>query len=211
MTTGKKITGDITPSTRGLSDDEIGKPFPKTIIVPLEQDPIDEVVSPDIESDEPPQSPANGFVAVIDSTSQALTYKNADGTQTIYSGGSRAWRNNNPGNMRYGETARNHGAIGKDYSGFAVFSTYVAGKNAAYDLLFNKTAPYYNLTLAETIFMYAPPNDNNDSKSYLNFVSKSAKISKDTYIKDLTPTQRDGLMKAIFNMEGYQSGEIHNR
>ena len=49
-------------------------------------------------------------------------YLDAKGHETLRSGGSRSWRNNNPGNIRRGDFAINVGAIGDD-GAFAFFPT----------------------------------------------------------------------------------------
>ncbi|MGL4483618.1 MAG: hypothetical protein ACRCUS_01595, partial [Anaerovoracaceae bacterium] len=59
--------------------------------------------------------------------------------------GSRATRNNNPGNIEYGKVAKASGAVGSD-GRFAVFPTAAAGMKAQEDLLFN-SGSYKNRTL----------------------------------------------------------------
>ncbi|MBT2142679.1 MULTISPECIES: hypothetical protein [unclassified Rhodanobacter] len=45
-------------------------------------------------------------------------------------GSTRGIRNNNPGNIKYGEFARRHGATGQDSAGFAIFPSAAAGLGA---------------------------------------------------------------------------------
>jgi len=45
-------------------------------------------------------------------------------------GSTRGIRNNNPGNIKYGEFARRHGATGQDAGGFAIFPSVAAGLGA---------------------------------------------------------------------------------
>ena len=54
------------------------------------------------------------------------TYTYSDGTRETRSGGSRTWRDNNPGALQYGGFAINHGAIANQ-DGMAVFRDYTAG------------------------------------------------------------------------------------
>jgi len=61
--------------------------------------------------------------------SAAVVYIADDGKRLTRYGGSRAWRNNNPGNIRHTEFARRHGAIGSA-GGFALFPDYLIGRNA---------------------------------------------------------------------------------
>lgn len=61
----------------------------------------------------------------------------------------RADRNKNPGNIRYSKFAREHGAIGQDKDGFAIFSDVNSGKTAMQSLL--KSDKYKNLSVKEAI------------------------------------------------------------
>ena len=64
------------------------------------------------------------------------------------SGGNINWRNNNPGNIRYGQFAVSMGAIGEN-GGFAVFPTEEIGRKAADTLLKGKN--YAELSAAQAI------------------------------------------------------------
>ncbi len=72
-----------------------------------------------------------------------VVYIADDGSKTIRSCGSRSWRNNNPGNLRYTWFARDHRAIGTA-GGFAVFPDYPTGR-AALSALLHGTS-YFNLS-----------------------------------------------------------------
>lgn len=56
---------------------------------------------------------------------------------TKYPTGTRSYRNNNPGNIKYGSFAQSCGAIGKDDKGFAKFPDYLDGFNALKSLVRN--------------------------------------------------------------------------
>lgn len=77
---------------------------------------------------------------------------------TIKSGGSRAWRNNNAGNLIAGPFATAHGAMEQDYGGQAIFPTPEAGEQAQ-EALWN-TSSYQNLTVSDAIAKHAPPDEN---------------------------------------------------
>lgn len=70
---------------------------------------------------------------------------------------SRARRNHNPGNIRYGRFARLHGAIGTD-GAFAIFPSDTSGFNAMSILL---EGFYVGDTLEKALLRYAPPTENN--------------------------------------------------
>lgn len=70
---------------------------------------------------------------------------------------SRARRNHNPGNIRAGYFASNHGAVGSDGS-FAIFKNDQDGFNAMSELL---EGFYHGDTVAQALARYAPPSENN--------------------------------------------------
>lgn len=94
----------------------------------------------------------------------------------IYEGwfpGSKSYRNNNPGNLRYTQQA---GTTGQDPTGFAIFSTYDFGWNALVHQLriaINGVSQVYNpeMTFQEFFSKYAPSSDNNDPDKYATFVA----------------------------------------
>ena len=92
------------------------------------------------------------YVKVIDGPGASVTYVHENGYHVIYSGGARAWRNNNPGNLREGVVSKRNAQIGQA-GGFAVFSDYKTGHAAHVDLLTNV---YGDKDLAGLIEKYAP-------------------------------------------------------
>ena len=96
-----------------------------------------------------------------------VRYYRADGSGIERRGGTRSWRNNNPGNIR---GARNEiGTAG----GFAIFADYETGFTAIIDLL--RSNEYNNLTINAAIVEYAPPIEN-DTENYQKFISSINKI-----------------------------------
>lgn len=135
---------------------------------------------------------------------RATVYKNADGTLTRREGGSLAWRNNNPGNIKCGDFSRNVGAIGCGPSGFAVFSDEMAGEKAIHALL--KTNSYNNLSIAEAMARYAPPKENN-TELYINQITKATGLDRNTPMNTLSDAQREQFVKAIRKHEGWIVGK----
>lgn len=125
-------------------------------------------------------------------------------------GGSRAWRNNNPGNMKYGAFAASQGATGKDDKGFAVFPSYEAGRKAQENLLFNSPA-YRGLTIAEAIRKWAPGSDGNNPASYAADLAKAAGVGVDAPLSSLSAEQRSRLLDAQQRREGWSEGSPANR
>lgn len=82
------------------------------------------------------------FVKIEEKKDLRIIYYREDGS--IYIGGNRNWRNNNPGNIGYGngKLVTKLGAIGKA-GGFAVFPDYETRRRA----IFNPPLRYFFLVL----------------------------------------------------------------
>jgi hypothetical protein len=123
----------------------------------------------------------------------------------VRTGGSRAWRNNNPGNMEAGAFANQHGAIGSD-GRFAVFPDEAAGTAAVRALL--GTTGYRNLTIADAIARYAPPHEN-DTAAYTAGVSRMTNLDATRAISSLNGAELDAVVGAIRRVEGWQPGQAY--
>ena len=123
-------------------------------------------------------------------------------------GGTLAWRNNNPGNLAYGEFARENGAIGKGPRKFAVFPDEATGRAALSALL--RSEKYNKLTIANAIVKYAPPVEN-DVALYHNRLRKMTGLNLDTRICDLDSAQMAKVTDAICVIEGWRAGRIVER
>jgi len=119
--------------------------------------------------------------------------------------GTRNWRNNNPGNIEFGDFARRYGAIGTD-GRFAIFPTYETGRRAKEALLF-ETSSYSNLTIAQAITRYAPPTENNTT-AYINTVANSIGVDPNTPLQNLTPQQRQIMLNSMERVEGFRPGNV---
>jgi len=119
--------------------------------------------------------------------------------------GSRNWRNNNPGNLEFGDFSRRYGALGSD-GRFAIFPTYEAGQRAKEALLFEGRG-YAGMTIAQAITRYAPPNEN-DTAMYIRTVSAAVGASPTTLMSDLNPDQRKALLASMERVEGFRVGRV---
>lgn len=104
-----------------------------------------------------------------------------------YFPGSRAYRNNNPGNIRF---VGQKEATGKDDKGFCIFPDYKTGFEALKSLLRRAAegkSTYYNKEgdLFAWASVYAPASDNNAPKTYAEFVAKKIGVPVSTPIKNL--------------------------
>ena len=142
--------------------------------------------------------------AVHDRKTLTVQYKSDNGAIFIKSGGSIAWRFNNPGNIRPKKNGLYQGqvGVGDTASGkFAIFGSYEEGRNEKRALLRRK---YNNYTLKEAIYVYAPPNEN-DTESYIDYLVKHADISRTTKLSTLNDVQLNKLMDAMEKREGFNA------
>jgi hypothetical protein len=119
--------------------------------------------------------------------------------------GARNWRNNNPGNIEFGDFARRYGAIGTD-GRFAIFPTYEMGKRAKEALIFEGRG-YSGLTIAQAITRYAPPSEN-DTAMYIRVAATAAGVSPSTPIQNLNSEQRQAFLAAMERVEGFRVGSV---
>jgi hypothetical protein len=156
------------------------------------------------------------FVSVVpeETKGKRTTVIGSDGnTYTLE--GSAAWRNNNPGALKYGPRAKSFGAIGEtppppgspDGIGYAIFPTRDAGLQAYTDLMFSA---HKNKTIAQAISTYAVDEAIAAYPNYAEDLAKAAGVSKNTKIGDLSPEQREAVMAAQFGIEasGHGKGKI---
>lgn len=107
----------------------------------------------------------------------------------------RGIRNNNPGNIVYGEFAKSLGATGSD-GRFAVFRSMEDGIKAAIKLLDGYVSKGYD-TVRKIISRWAPKGENN-TEAYINAVAKKLGISADARLEG---GQLGGVAQAIFEHE----------
>jgi hypothetical protein len=147
----------------------------------------------------------------------------ADGNSRLYTdypngerrvGGTRAWRNNNPGNIRWsdGDTfARDHGAIGRQWGGekygwMAVFPDEETGRRAQEALLQGKT--YRDKSIADAIGKYAPVKDANNVEAYVKAVTKESGLDRNSTIASLSQDEFNKMVQAMRNHEKTTPGHI---
>lgn len=99
--------------------------------------------------------------------------------------GTRSYRNNNPGNLKFTTWTHEQGATGQDSAGFAVFPNYETGRAALTALLMLRVRQHPEWTLLDLFNSYAPPSDNNPTQTYAATVAKKAGVTVDTKLGDL--------------------------
>jgi uncharacterized protein YcbK (DUF882 family) len=128
----------------------------------------------------------------------------ADGS-TERRDGARNWRNNNPGNIQYGDFAKRYGALGTD-GRFAIFPSYDAGRKAKEALLFESKG-YAGMNIQQAIYRYAPPNENN-TQNYVATVAAAAGVPPSTALAQLNAQQRTAMLNAMEKVEGFRTGKV---
>jgi len=152
------------------------------------------------------------YVSAFKGIGTNTMYVGSDGNIYEYSGGTPAWRNNNPGNMRAYKESFGRGAIGtgggetKDGApGFAIFPDTNTGWNAMVDLLSQPL--YQKLTIEDAINKYAPPNENN-VEAYLKDLENRTSFPRTTPMNNLSKDNLLKLAKAMKAHESSKSGKI---
>jgi hypothetical protein len=141
---------------------------------------------------------------VTENSRNEIAINNPDGSTEIRTGGSRSWRNNNPGNIVAGSFADNHGTIG-EAGGFAVFPDEQTGQDASTALL--QSPAYSDLTINQAIARRSPPGDNN-TVAVQAAVNRIGRFSGGEIISDLTPDRLSRLTGAIQRVEGWWPGTV---
>ena len=141
---------------------------------------------------------------VVETTAikNGVRYVMSNGDHIERRGGTIAWRNNNPGCIRYSAHAIELGATGKA-NGFAVFPDEETGTRAIASLL--RSDSYLNLTIGAAITKYAPPHEN-DTQNYINNVCRMTGLSNKLRICDLNSEQMVYVVNAIRTIEGWREG-----
>ena len=127
----------------------------------------------------------------------------SDGTvQTLR--GTRADRNNNPGNLTGTLAgAQRRGAIAVDHGGNYVFPTVEAGRKAMAEMVLSENA---NKSIGDMLNMYAPPgaaNDPNDTNRLYPGMVAGAGFNLNDRVGSLAPAQQQALLGAMMGVEGY--------
>lgn len=143
------------------------------------------------------------FVSAIYHRSiKTVEYTAENGDRLLRTGGTLAWRLNNPGNLRPSRLYQGVIGVADTPNGeFAIFSSPEVGRAEKRALLRRR---YNDLSLRDAIFTYAPPSEN-DSEQYLGFVMRRTGLSERTMIRDMNDAELGGIMGAMEQMEGYNA------
>lgn len=142
-------------------------------------------------------------VVAVTYEKRATIYIKKDGTKIKRSGGSPAWRNNNPGNIRKAIAAHDSSVIGTTEE-WAVYPDEETGLEAITRLLRSKN--YRNLTVKDAIHRWAPWSDGNNPENYTKRVSKMTGLNANAKIADLNDKDLKQIARAIQQVEGWIVG-----
>ena len=146
-----------------------------------------------------------GFVRAKETGPLEVTYYRSDGSSILFKGGTRTWRNQNPGNIGAGKLADQFGAIGRA-GGFSVFPEYETGRKAIFRLL--KISKYQSVTIAKAIEIYAPAEDKNDTARYKKLIQGFTGLDLNRKMSSLSDSELEKLVKAIERVEGWGPGDV---
>jgi hypothetical protein len=134
----------------------------------------------------------------------SVIYSDALGEDYEYYGGTRSWRNSNPGNIRLSNFTVAQGSIG-EAGNFAVFPDRETGFAAILALF--KTSAYSSLSIKNAIERYAPPTEN-DTSSYQNNIKEYTGLDIDRIVSSLSDAELHQMGVAIQKIEGWKPGAI---
>ncbi len=139
-----------------------------------------------------------------------VIYTRADGSQYLQKGGTRVWRNNNPGALEF-SYQKDSGIIGRAYR-FAVFPDEETGMKELNRVL--RTDKYQSKTILNAMETYAPRSDGNNPVYYANVIAKRLGVGVNTAMSTLSESQLQTMAQVIQQMEGWynqkDSREIKN-
>jgi hypothetical protein len=135
---------------------------------------------------------------------RVVTIEYDNGPAEIRWGGSRTWRNHNPGNLVPGDLATFEDAIGRDDQ-FAIFPDDETGTNAMYGLIYELRDA--GRTVDQAIAIWAPPSEN-DTPRYIADVHSWTGFTGSERLIDLTDAQIDSFAAAIRRREGWTPGHV---
>lgn len=131
-----------------------------------------------------------------------VEYAAENGDILLRSGGTIAWRFNNPGNLRPGSKYTLHIGKGSTKSGeFLIFPTVEAGRAEKKGLLLRK---YKDDSIAQMMELYAPRTEN-DTDKYLDYIIAKSGAGKEAIVGKLSESELGALMQAMEQYEGFNA------
>jgi len=172
--------------------------------------------APATPSVEPPKTDVDGPGSKNKSAERiATTPSGSGGTTTIgnetRTGGTVSWRNNNPGNIVYGDFAIKQGAVGYVIGDggvkLAVFPDMETGRKAHKELLTG--GEYNNLSVGDALRKWSTGSTTSGaSAGYVGGIINELGVDSSKRISDLSPKELDSLLKIQQKWEGFKEGTV---
>tara|TARA_R110000868_G_scaffold25423_9_gene99200 strand:- start:15197 stop:16138 length:942 start_codon:yes stop_codon:yes gene_type:complete len=143
---------------------------------------------------------------VLEARDYYLRIFNEDGSISVRTGGSLAWRINNPCRILYGKFSASQGAFDKADK-FGVFKSYDAGRKACYELLFTSEHGYKQITVNDAMKRFAPESEGFKPITYVKALSKAG-ISSTVEMNDLSEAKRQKMIDVIMDVEVFIPGRV---
>lgn len=118
--------------------------------------------------------------------------------------GTRAWRNNNPGNISCSSFAKRKGSIGCDGI-MAIFPDIDTGEKAQKSLLKSKT--YRGRTIRKVVENYASKKAGNPTEKYIQYITEKSGLPETKKIRDMTDKEFEKFRGAMKKFENTTPGE----
>lgn len=144
--------------------------------------------------------------AVAHTDPRRVEYFDANNRRQTKTGGTRSWRNNNPGNIMCGAFTIAHGAIGCDENTqptAAIFPSLEVGRAAQIALL--RDEAYQRLTVGRALDRWTGQENHTD---YRNCVGGRLSIPMDRQMASLSGEELASLAMAMQHCEGFREGTI---
>ncbi|WP_199155182.1 NlpC/P60 family protein [Chromobacterium sp. ASV23] len=206
-------------------------PHPKAVASqPLTQKPV--TAKPAAAASAQPPAATDAVQKLLRAEGTTRVYQMADGTVQTRTGGTVAWRNNNPGNLKFGYAGshdktdhskrskaraladaqkRYQGVVDLDQWGNAIFADEAAGRAAKAQLL---TQRHGDKTIEQMLPKYAVSDYSgkaNHAKYAAGIYQLAASRGLDLHgkkIKDLTHPEFEALMDGMKKVEGFKTGKV---
>ncbi|WP_246791819.1 TIGR02594 family protein [Burkholderia perseverans] len=141
--------------------------------------------------------------ATHDKATLTVQYVADNGDILLRSGGTIAWRFNNPGNLRpKSKYVLTSIGVGNTASGdFFIFPDYDTGRAEKKALLRRK---YNDMSISDAMQVYAPPSENN-TEAYIQAICNGTGFARTRVLNTMSDADLDSMMNVMEKHEGYNA------
>ncbi|MDH5542057.1 MAG: hypothetical protein OEY64_03735 [Nitrospinota bacterium] len=124
-----------------------------------------------------------------------IRYIYSDGTDSYNLGGTKAWRNNNPGNIQCSHHVKKYlKSVGCDEGGVAIFPDYETGYKAHEALLRKRS--YLDLAIEEAVKRYTDGDSPETQEGYVNYITTQTGMLPAIKIAHAPSLKEQGIQEA---------------